>query len=109
MTKHILLVESNAVEGREDEYNSWYSDQHLGDIIGVKGFVSARRFEAQPSVQGLMPPYKYLAIHEIENDDLPSVIDALVHDAATMYISPAFDITSAKTYAFTQIKDTTDS
>ena len=71
MARHILLVQSDAAEGREEEFNTWYDDEHLRDVLGVPGFVAARRFVAVPSVHGELPPNRYVAIYEIETDDLP--------------------------------------
>ena len=39
MDKHYLLFFCNPVEGREDEYNKWYTDTHLQDVVKVTGFV----------------------------------------------------------------------
>ena len=67
MAKLWLVVLTNPVEGREDEYNEWYSDRHLEDVLAVEGFEAAQRFEFVPS--GLSPdaPYRYLAVlHESE-------------------------------------------
>ncbi|MGJ3558570.1 hypothetical protein ACR6C2_04830 [Streptomyces sp. INA 01156] len=33
----MLLVLSDPVEGREDEYNEWYSGQHLGETLQTRG------------------------------------------------------------------------
>ena len=41
--KNLLLVLSNAVEGKEDEFNDWYSNVHLHDGVKVPGFVAAVR------------------------------------------------------------------
>ena len=90
--KHILLALTNAVEGREDEFNDWYTHRHLGDLLAIPGVVAARRF-ALSAVQRAQPPYPfgYCAIYEIETDDLQSVLDALQVRANTpaMPISPA--------------------
>lgn len=39
------VVYSNPVEGREQEYNDWYSNQHLNDLLAIPGVISARRFK----------------------------------------------------------------
>ena len=35
MAKLWLVVLTNPVEGREDEYNEWYSGRHLEDVLAV--------------------------------------------------------------------------
>ena len=47
MTKCNFVILSNPVAGREDEFNEWYTKQHLDDVLKVPGFVAAQRFTAQ--------------------------------------------------------------
>lgn len=70
MERHIVLVQNNPVEGREDEFNEWYTKEHLPDILRIDGWIAAQRFrmhEVQPSVSRPYP-YRYLAIYEMEGD-----------------------------------------
>jgi hypothetical protein len=64
----------------------------LHDVLAVPGFVSAQRF----SLTGTLtngPPYKYLAIYDVESEDLGAVLQALEshYVSGTMYISDAMD------------------
>lgn len=77
MGNYKLLVLSKPVEGREDEYNSWYSDQHLDDVLAVPGFVAAQRFVRKGDPIGPGAPYDYFAVYEIDHDDPQSVIDEM--------------------------------
>ncbi|AHH17580.1 hypothetical protein NONO_c27880 [Nocardia nova SH22a] len=79
MTKFHYVVLTNPVTGREDEFNDWYSNTHVHDVLRVPGFVAAQRFELAGAAQRAEPPYpwSYLALYEIETDDLPSVMDDL--------------------------------
>jgi hypothetical protein len=43
--KYTLVVLTNAVEGKEAEFNEWYSKTHLKDVIAIPGFKSAQRFK----------------------------------------------------------------
>jgi hypothetical protein len=84
MTKHMLLVLTNPVAGREHEFNDWYSNQHLGDVLRVPGFVSAQRFSLSPvQIDDAPRPWGYFAIYEIETGDLQKTIDALMSRAGT--------------------------
>lgn len=76
MPKHILLAMTNPVEGQEDEFNDWYTNRHLHDVVKAPGIVAAQRF-ALDDQQRYGPPYpfKYLAIYEIDSDDVQGVID----------------------------------
>ena len=42
--RKIQLVYSNPVPGMEDEFNEWYSDRHVHEILRVPGYLSAQRF-----------------------------------------------------------------
>jgi len=85
MAKGILYVESKPVPGQESEYNSWYDEVHLREVVALPGFVSARRL-APADGQG-----PNVAIYEIEADDLAKAA-AGVGEAVgrgEVYISPA--------------------
>ncbi|SDZ49114.1 DUF4286 family protein [Herbiconiux ginsengi] len=66
MPKNYYVVHSNPVEGREDEYNDWYTNQHLKDVIAVPGFVSAQRYIASDVNEDA--PFRYMALYELEGD-----------------------------------------
>jgi hypothetical protein len=86
-----MVVMTNAVEGREDEYNAWYDDRHLADVLRIPGIVSAERFELS-TAQRLDPPYPYgyLALYWIETENLQGVIDELKNRVGTE-LMPASD------------------
>lgn len=76
---YVFLVLTNAVEGKDDEYNDWYTNQHIPDLLRIDGFVSAQRFELT-GLQRLIAfphPYKYAAIYAIETDDLSATYQAM--------------------------------
>lgn len=56
---------------REDEFNTWYSEVHLPDIRAIPGFVAARRYRLH-TAEGQPDPglHTYLAVYEVEADDL---------------------------------------
>ena len=66
MSKHILVVMTNAVPGREEEFNDWYSNTHVQEVVDIDGFVSAQRFKLSEDQAGPRNEYEYLAIYEIE-------------------------------------------
>jgi hypothetical protein len=102
--KHVLVVFSNpTTQEQEDEYNSWYTDQHLGEVLAVPGLVAAQRFKLQGPSTTL--PGRYLALYEVEHNDPPTVLEALAKSAGTgeMFISPAIDVASTVTSFYTPI------
>jgi hypothetical protein len=77
-----MVVQSKAVEGRDDEYNEWYDTTHLADILALPGVRSGRRFDYETALFG-GPGLPYLAIYEIEADDINVVIGAMGQAAAS--------------------------
>jgi hypothetical protein len=78
MAKHVFVVLTNSVEGQEDAFNEWYDNTHLGDVLKVPGFLSAQRFKLSDTQWGDPPfPWRYLALYEIETDDLAATMAEL--------------------------------
>ena len=42
--KQIVLVLTEPTEGEENEFNRYYEDQHLGEVLETTGWKSAQRF-----------------------------------------------------------------
>ena len=104
--KHILLVLSNALEGGDDAFNTWYTGTHLPDVLKVHGFSAAQRFRiSDTQMNDNATPYKYLAIYEVDEEKLSAVKDALASTAGTdaMYIDPALDTNATVAYFYTPI------
>jgi hypothetical protein len=73
MARFVFVVRTNPVQGREDEYNEWYSNRHLADLLAVPGVVSARRFKlADFQTDDEPQAFKYLALYEVEAADAKS-------------------------------------
>jgi hypothetical protein len=91
MGRYALVVFSNPVAGREDEYNDWYSNRHLKDVVSIPGFASAQRFRRQALIVGDLK-HDYLAIYEMDVDG-PEAVEAAKGALATtpMEISGALD------------------
>jgi hypothetical protein len=71
MVKAIDLVLTNAKPGQEAEFNEWYDQVHLHDILKVPGIEWAQRFRISQVKRGAnydtMPaPFQYLALYELE-------------------------------------------
>jgi hypothetical protein len=67
MARYNSLVISNARAGRENEFDRWYTEQHLHDVSRVPGFIAAQRFEVAQDTHDLAGPY--VAIYEMDTDD----------------------------------------
>lgn len=63
----LFMVFANPVEGQDAAFNTWY-DKHITDIVRLKEFVRAQRFQMQPRKGRPDPAYKYVIVYEITGD-----------------------------------------
>lgn len=109
MAKYILVVLTNAKPDRHDDFNAWYDNVHLRDVCAVPGINAARRYLAapiQPGPEGAR--WRYLAIYEIETDNLQGVLDEMNARAGTeeMVISDSLDVAGACATVFGAFTET---
>ncbi|MBV9661633.1 MAG: hypothetical protein JO337_10800 [Acidimicrobiales bacterium] len=64
----LLIVLTEAVPGKEEEFHRWYDTEHLPHMLKLEGFVSARRYQlssrALPGEPSGGP--RFLTIYEVE-------------------------------------------
>lgn len=82
-----FIVLTNPIPGREEEFNSWYTDRHLADVLRVPGFVSAQRFKVSAVREDAALPWAYLAIYEVEFEKLASALQELRARAGTPQVA----------------------
>ncbi|MDG2113251.1 MAG: hypothetical protein P8N02_11635 [Actinomycetota bacterium] len=104
MTKHVLFVFTDPVEGKEDEYNSWYNDIHLGEVLQTDGFVRAQRFKVSDMMPGVTE-HEYVAIYELETENPGAAMKALNGSLKTFTMTDAIDLRSAKMTLAGQVSD----
>jgi len=84
MARHVFVVFTNPVDGKDAAYNDWYDNRHLPDVLDVPGFVSAQRFKLSDTQRAAGPfPWQYLALYQIDTDDLKGTLSALAARAGT--------------------------
>jgi hypothetical protein len=69
MAKHYLLAFTNPVPGREAEFDRWYDERHMADLLAMPGFVSAQRFALSDATGQGEPRWTSLALYELDTDD----------------------------------------
>ena len=83
MPRAVVLVFTDCTDSaREKEFNKWYDSTHVPDILETPGFVGCTRYELMGNPgpgQG-----KYLAVYEVESDDLPSALAGLQQKVAQL-------------------------
>jgi hypothetical protein len=82
--KYRMVIFTNAVEGKDKEYNDWYQNTHLKQIVSIKSFVQAQRFRFHTNIiPGSANPSRYMAIYDIETDDINATLGAMNEMAAS--------------------------
>lgn len=74
----IQMVFSNPLPGRDDEFNEWYDNVHVPQLLAVPGMLSAQRYalrdtEMYRAPGGSIPEHRYAIIYEMAGD-----IDAIM-------------------------------
>lgn len=109
MAKYLFLAFTNPRSAeQEDEFNQWYTQNHVVDVLNVPGFVSARRFRLAPAQFPLADQahtLRYLALYEMETDDPAATLREVVARVGTadmQYIN-AFDMDTLQASLFEEI------
>jgi hypothetical protein len=61
-----MLAFTNPVAGREAEFNTWYDDVHVKDLLAIRGIAAAQRFMVVPTGDATAPPHQYLAMYRLD-------------------------------------------
>ena len=106
MAKHLLVVVTTPAEGQEEEFNRWYTSEHLDDVLRVPGFVAAQRFKLTRDT-AKRSPGPYLAIYEMDTDDPDAAVAALTEASVSgrMKISTAMDAVNVVASIYTPITE----
>lgn len=71
--RFIQIVFSDPLPGRDDEFNEWYDNVHVPELLAVPGMVSAQRYRLRDAAiyhaeGGAVPDHRYAIIYEMEGD-----------------------------------------
>jgi hypothetical protein len=87
---YLQLVLTSPVPGAEDEFNDWYDNVHVPEVLQMPGFLTGRRFRLVSPDPADSPTY--LAVYEIESDDIQATLRLIPEMATSRTKSPAIDI-----------------
>ena len=62
----LMIVWADVPADMEDDFNHWYNEEHLAELLSVPGVLSAARYEATKSGP------KHMAVYELES---PAVVE----------------------------------
>ena len=107
MAKYSFVVMTNPTQGKEAEYNDWYNNVHIPDVLNVKGMVGAQRFRLADQQMAGQPQHRYLALYEIETDNLQETLDDLKSRSGTadMVLTDAIDLKGVNAAIFTPVAE----
>lgn len=101
MPERLFFVFSNATKGQDREFNDWYDNTHLGEVVSVPGITAAQRYtldelELPDDDSGASgPAHRYLAVYEVETDAATAMKDFMGRlETGEMTLSPALDLAS---------------
>ncbi len=60
----LLVVWTDVAPEAEEEFNQWYNTEHIPQLLGVKGFLSGKRYQAADGTP------KYIAIYELADENV---------------------------------------
>ena len=72
--KHLVVVLTEPVPGRESEFDDYYENTHLDEVLATTGWEKAQRFRLTDQT-GRECPLPYLALYEVEADDPKTIIE----------------------------------
>ena len=84
MSNAIWMVATRCTDpAREEEFNRWYDEVHVPDILTIPHVVAAQRFRLARDTSRSSSPWaaedgpRYLAIYELDTDDPDIILRAL--------------------------------
>jgi hypothetical protein len=99
MAKALLLAwVSPSGEETDAELNSWYENTHIPQVrAAIPWVTSVHRYRTADLPTGQQPAHRYLAVYEMDSDDVPAAAAALAQAGAAgrLTMTTAMDVTSA--------------
>jgi hypothetical protein len=102
----VLVFSAPAAPDREADYNDWYDSVHVPEVLGIDGFVSARRFRLDPDQPRPPKPgtplaeQPYVAVYGVKAERVSDVAAALGRAVPTMTMSDALNLAPPPTTVY---------
>jgi hypothetical protein len=79
LSQAIYLAFANPASTQaEGEFNRWYDEVHVPDVLGIPGIVAATRYRQSPFQRQPYHgrhSYRYLAVYELDTEHLQDTLD----------------------------------
>jgi len=103
----LVLAFTDAMPGKEDEFNEWYDTVHLQETADVEGWVEGERFQLdETQLEGWgRPTHKYLAIYRLKGDPATAIEKLKETQASGVMSHPGelLDIPGSNTVIYTSM------
>jgi hypothetical protein len=79
--RYVFLVFANPIPGKETEFNDWYTNTHMGDLVQLQGWMGAQRFRSvndvspRPSAPGY--EHGYLMVWDLEDTEANAALSRM--------------------------------
>ena len=100
--KQLVLVLSEPTEGQETEFNQYYEDLHLDDVLRTTGWKTAQRYQLVDQA-GKECPLPYLAVYETEADENQTAIEIMNNSRKDRVQSKSINKRTAGAWVFEAI------
>lgn len=98
MSTYTVMIFTRAHAGREAEFDEWYENTHLDDVLAtVPGWTAAQRFHLVHQL-GVEMPSPHVAVYQAEGDNPQAVLNALNETRPARVISDAMDASDFAMY-----------
>lgn len=94
MPRFKMIAMSKPMPGRDAEYHDWYQNTHLPQVCAFPGVLGAQRYVEAAALAG-GDDRKFMAIYDIETDDLGAVLGAIGKASADGTLTPTPDAVDA--------------
>ena len=100
--KHLVLILTEPTPGQEDEFNNYYENLHLREVLDTTKLQSAQRFKLVDEA-GEPCPLPYLAVYETEAEDATGIIENINATRAQRQQSKSLNKRTGRVWVFEEI------
>ena len=99
--KNIILILTEPTEGKQEEFDEYYENLHLDEVLATTGWDTAKRFELVDEAGGRCP-LNHLALYEVETDDPADIIPTMNRTRSERQQSDALNRKTASVWVFSE-------
>jgi len=97
--KNLVLVLTEPNDGKQQQFDDYYENLHLDEVLATTGWATAQRFELVDQAGGTCP-LPHLAIYEVDADSPQDILPTLNRTRSERQQSDALNRKSACVWVF---------